>query len=104
MFVKLFALLYADDTIWISESASELLNALNVYADYCKKWEPTVNISKTKIIVFSRGRCPNYRFTYSDELLEIVSEFKYLGVLFSRCGSFYKEKKSYCKTSYKRYV
>jgi len=33
MFVKLFA----DDTILISESASELQNALNVYADYCKK-------------------------------------------------------------------
>ena len=32
----------------------------------------TVNISKTKIIAFSRGRCPNDRFTYNDELLEIV--------------------------------
>jgi len=52
MFVNLFALMHADDTILISESASKLQNALNVYADYCKKWELTVNISKTKIIVF----------------------------------------------------
>jgi len=59
MFVKLFALLYAENTILISvsESASELQNALNVYADYCKKNRSfTVNISKTKIIVFSRDR------------------------------------------------
>ena len=43
---------------------------------------------------FSKDNNSNYEFKikYKDEILEIVSEFKYLGVLFSKNNSFFKTK------------
>ena len=35
----------------------------------------------------------NFNFTLNNQPLETVNEYKYLGVLFSRTGSFYKNKK-----------
>ena len=36
-FFKLFVLLYADDTVILAESASDLQNALDTYALYCDR-------------------------------------------------------------------
>ena len=56
MFVDLFTLLYADDTIVLAENAEELQLALNALFDYCQLWHLTVNTAKTKIVIFSRGK------------------------------------------------
>ena len=89
----MFVLLYADDTIIISESAADLQKSLNAYSEYCKLWKLTVNSSKTKILIFSSGRTTLYTFRYNDTDLELVSDYKYLGILFSRSGSFLNGKK-----------
>ena len=47
-FMKLYLLLYADDTIMMAESARELQDALNALNEYCEKWSLTVNADKTK--------------------------------------------------------
>jgi len=39
-------LLYADDTVLLSESQNDLQNLLNEYEKYCDKWKLTVNLSK----------------------------------------------------------
>lgn len=50
---------------------------------------------KSKIVIFSKGRpLQNVIFKYADIELDIVEEFTYLGVLFSRTGSFTKAKKA----------
>ena len=92
-FVKLFILLYADDTAIVSESAADLQNALNIYETYCDRWKLTLNTSKTKIVIFSGGRQRNYNFTYKNETIEIVKDYKYLGIMFSRSCSFLTAKK-----------
>ena len=51
-----------------------------------------VNTSKTKVMIFNpcKNACINPVFTYDGVELGIVSEFKYLGVLFSlnnACGN-----------------
>lgn len=88
--LKLFLLLYADDIILFAKSAHELQNSLNVLADYCDRWKLTVNVKKTKVMVFQKGgRLPqNLSFKYKSEEIEIVSKFKYLGILFTSGGSF----------------
>ena len=98
VFVKLFILLYADDTVILNESAEDLQAGLQTYEEYCNIWKLQVNTSKTKVIIFSKDNNSNYefKFKYKDEILEIVSEFKYLGVLFSKNNSFFKTKKTYC--------
>ena len=50
--LKLFVLLYADDTIILAENEIELQLALNKVYEYCMMFKLSVNITKTKIIVF----------------------------------------------------
>ena len=59
VFLKLFVLLYADDTVIFSESASGLQNGLTAIKRYCDEWKLKLNASKCKIIIFSRGKVRN---------------------------------------------
>ena len=45
-------LLYADDLILVSESAAGLQTQLNTTASFCEQHQLTVNVSKTKVVVF----------------------------------------------------
>jgi hypothetical protein len=54
VFIKLFTLLYADDTIIMAESPEELQKALTATAAYCEQWGLKINPSKSKIMIFSR--------------------------------------------------
>ena len=47
-------LLYADDLVLLSETANGLQSLLNVLDTFCKKWFLTVNLPKTKCLVFSK--------------------------------------------------
>ena len=72
-----------------SESANELQNALNVFQEYCKAWKLTVNITKTKILIISKGRPNlNLHFHYNNFEIEVVAEYKYLGIYLSRSGNY----------------
>ena len=52
---------------------------------HCK----SVNTNKTKIMVFRNGGClpNNLNFVYNNSIIEIVSKFCYLGVVFTSGGS-----------------
>ena len=72
-------LLYADDIF--SEGLQQALDAL---FDYCDKWSLRVNVDKTKVVVFSRGKIwkmPTIK--YKGRSLEVVFEFQCLGVCFN---------------------
>ena len=60
VFMRLYVLLYADDTIILAESAHDLQLSLNKLNEYCHEWSLKVNISKTKIVIFSRGKVRKY--------------------------------------------
>ena len=51
--IKLYTLLYADDTIIMAESAEQLQTALNQLNEYCGQWNLKINTDKTKIVIFS---------------------------------------------------
>ena len=73
-----------------SESEVGLQYALNTFDVYCKIWQLTVNTIKTKIIIFnSRGLPkPMTKFTMRGAEIEIIKEYKYLGIYFSQSGAF----------------
>ena len=87
---KVFLLLYADDIIIFSNTAEELQQSLDLLLEYCNKWKLTINVSKTKVMVFRKGGMlpQNMTFYYNGQKLEIVKEFKYLGLVFTVGGSF----------------
>ena len=92
-YIKLFVLMYADDTILLAESEKELQNALNAMSDYCEMWKLQLNVKKMKVVVFSRGKIrkiPNFYF--GTTLIDVVDHYNYLGVKFNYNGRFVKEK------------
>ena len=76
VYSKLFILFYADDTVILTESAQDLQHALDEFCIYCKYWKLTVNVKKTKVMIFSKGPAPKC-------LLEVLKDYNYLGLLFS---------------------
>ena len=55
IYLKLMMLLYADDTVLFMDSESDMQCALDAFKEYCHTWRLTVNLEKTKIVVFSGG-------------------------------------------------
>ena len=89
IFMKLFIILYADDTVLMAESSSNLQTLLDKFYLYCNIWKMKVNVDKAKLVVFSKGRHPrNLIFNYNGTNIEIVKEFNYLGIYFSRTSMF----------------
>ena len=58
--LKLLILLYADDTIIISDNATDFQNCFNSFQQYCVNWKLKVNSSKTKVIVFGARNTQNF--------------------------------------------
>ena len=80
--MKLFVLLYADDTVIMAESREDLQVRLNIFGEYCQKWKLKVNVEKNKIFIFSRVRpLEDIHFSLNGSEIEIVNEFNYLGIL-----------------------
>jgi hypothetical protein len=50
-------------------------------------------VNKTRIVVLSKGPAPTITFKYNNNVIEVVKDFNYLGIIFSRSGSFCKAKK-----------
>ena len=55
--LKIFMLLYADDIVIFANTKEQLQNSLALLLEYCNRWKLTINISKTKVIVFRNGEC-----------------------------------------------
>ena len=64
-YLKIFVLLYADDTVLLGDTENNLQNSLNLYQNFCDTWKLSVNAQKSKVIVFSKGRQRNYNFKYN---------------------------------------
>ena len=82
--------MYADDTIILADSKDNLQLALNALRSYCEKWKLEINCSKTKITIFSRSKInhTNFNFTYGNQTIETIDNYKYLGVILNYNGSF----------------
>ena len=88
-------LLYADDIVILAETALDLQHSLNCLYEYSYLWKLNANRSKTKIVIFgsnSRSIRNEYTFYYNGEILEIVTCYKYLGLLFCNNEIFYRSK------------
>lgn len=76
-------LLYADDIIILAETPELLQRSINKVRDYCEMWNLTVNLDKSKIMVFQKGgrRSQTEKWFFGEGEIETVREYKYLGLL-----------------------
>jgi len=95
VYLRLYLLLYADDTVILAESHLELQSALYATQEYCALWDLKVNAAKTKVVVFAKLKAGlnQFDFFYDNVKLAIVDDFAYLGVQFNFNGNFCKTKK-----------
>lgn len=83
--MEISSLLYADDLVLFSQSKEGLQNGLGKIEAYCKTWRLSINKSKTKVMCVSDQTNPYFHIDNCQ--LEIVTEFKYLGILMDNKGT-----------------
>ena len=86
---NLNCLLYADDLLLLSEIDNGLKECITRLGHYAKVWKLSVNLKKTKILVFSkRGHTFDLRIPFEGNVSEPCSRYNYLGTTFTPSGSF----------------
>ena len=89
--MNIFLLLYADDTVILAESEVELQKAINSLFEFCRHNKLQINTSKSKIMVFLRGKIRKKNIINFGVIpLEVVDDFIYLGIVFNYNGKFNK--------------
>ena len=91
MRIGLRCLMFADDLVVVTESGSELQKVLQVLEEYCARWNLSINVEKTKIVIFRRSpsdHCTD--FQYPQCRLEQVKHHKYLGLVISGTGGTFR--------------
>ena len=83
-------LMFADDTVVFSETIEGLQKGIDSVRDYCRKWGITVNVPKTKVLVFKKGGkvSKNEKWNFGNLTLEVVKQFNYVGCIFTSSGNF----------------
>ena len=89
---EILMLLFADDVILVSDSIVGLQCQLNTLSSYAYKWGLTVNLDKSKVVVFRKGGILsiNEKWIYDGNKLQVVDSYKYLGLVFNSTFNFKK--------------
>ena len=79
VFIKLFVILYADDTVILADTKEGVQKTLNIFQSYCEIWKLEVNVHKRKVMIFSKGKIRLiYELKLQNKTLEIVDSYSYL--------------------------
>ena len=80
-------LLYADDIVLILDSPEGMQRHLDTLHTFAQNSELSVNMSKTKVMIFNTSpqwvRRSAPIFTYAQEVVEYTDAYTYVGVIFS---------------------
>lgn len=84
---------YADDIALCADSPVLMLKILKCLYEYCQLNDLELNVNKTKIVIFNKrghlqpGR-QKHKFTYGNNIIEIVKKYTYLGTIFNNSAIF----------------
>ena len=95
--LKLFLILYADDQVAFATSPESLQSILTDIENYCHLWGLKINIEKTKVMIFEKGRHSRYDFYIYNTAIQVVDSFKYLGITLFKNGNWYRTQKCIAK-------
>jgi len=88
VFLKLFVLLYADDTVVFATSEETSIQSLNLFSNYCNQWKLDINYDKTKVLAFGDRINRQRHIRIENHIIEYLNEFKYLGFIFNKNRKF----------------
>ena len=84
-------LFWADDLVLLALDEDTLRDLVNILSRYCRDWGLTVNLKKTKILIFNKsGRtmAPKRNIILNGTPIEITNSYCYLGIVFVPSGKF----------------
>lgn len=85
---KVALLLYADDIVLVMEDEEQMKEALKVLDEYAGEWKFQYNPKKSKVVVYGtkrqREELKKCEWNLGGKKLEIVEEYKYLGLEMGR--------------------
>ena len=93
MYLRIFILLYADDSVIFGVYATDFQKNLDVFYEYARMWQLDINFDKTKILIFSTRNDDHFHFNMDENEIQLGKEFKYFGAVFAKSRSFCKAKK-----------
>lgn len=79
--MKIRILMYADDIVMLAEDNEVLQMMIDKLEEYCRTWNLVVNLNKSKIMIFGRQNLNKNKYTYMNSEIEVVTEYKYLGII-----------------------
>ena len=97
--IKLFLILFANDQVVFSKSPQTLQSILRDTENYCETWLIKINTSKTKVMIFKKGRRTHHNFYIYHTAIEAVDSFKYLGITLFKNSNWYRSQKSIAQHS-----
>ena len=77
-------LLFADDTVLLSEDEWQLQGLVNEFGTVCRKRNLAVNTNRIKVMVFERGEVTECTVRLDGNNMENVKVFKYLESVMSK--------------------
>lgn len=85
-------LMYADDLVFLSDCPTKLQCMIDHLHSYCTVWGLKINLNKSKIVVFREGSkiSSNMKWNYGENPIEVLNEYKYLGIILNYNLSFNK--------------
>ncbi len=95
---------WADDLFMLSTSRKGLHCCLEKLKEYCVKWQLNVNISKSKVMIMSKGNSKENASTLNGEELKFVNTYKYLGMLICKNGNIQKLVEDKVKKNQESYI
>ena len=91
--MKFFLILFADDQVVFAESPQSLQLLLTNIENYCAERGLHIDTSKTKAMIFEKGRRTYYDFFLNNTKIDLVDNFKYLGITLFKNGNWYRSQK-----------
>jgi hypothetical protein len=82
--VLISLLLFVDDLVLMASTPEGLQRQIDALANFCDLRQPTVNLGKTKVLIFnaSKSSLTDLHFHYKGAEIEITTTYTYLGVQF----------------------
>ena len=92
------SLLYADDLVVFSDSEVNLQCLLDKICVWCKQWKMKINHEKSNIVHFRKNRKlrTNFVFKFGNIPIDIVSNYKYLGLFLDEHMNYEKAVDTLC--------
>lgn len=84
---KVWSLAYADDLVIIAKDEKNMKEMMKNLEKFMKRKKLQLNVQKTKVMVFGKGRSRQTEWRWEQERIEEVREIKYLGYVFTRTNN-----------------